>query len=200
MIPPSSLDDPGDIFEAAFGKIERHHKIRHDRGEPRERISCAKSEHLVPYQTIYFSYQSGWTYSDSAVSARSMARSSSTAERNAIVGKSVCPQSRFGRGMNLNDLCTHAKASNNAMTARPVSASEIRYTVMSTSSSFCAHCGRRCDEQPDCSTGTRNGVFNMRQIAGVAIFGARTLCPWLQGPRAAVAQATPRAGTFARAG
>jgi hypothetical protein len=90
-------------------------------------------------------------------------------------------------GNELNDLCTHAKASHNAMTTRPVSASDTRCAVMSTSSSFCAHCSKPCGEQPDCSTGTRNGVFNMRQIAGAAIFGREPI-PWLQGPRAAVAR------------
>jgi hypothetical protein len=54
--------------------------------------------------------------------------------------------------------------------------------------------------KPDCSTDARNGVFNMRQIRrGGDLWGAN-LIPWLQGPRAAVAPATPRAGTFARTG
>jgi hypothetical protein len=82
------------------------------------------------------------------------------------------------------------------MTTRPASASDIRYAVMSTSSSFCAHCSRQCGEQ----LGLLHWHLQWRiQYAadrrGGDLWGAN-LIPWLQGPRAAVAQATPRAGTF----
>jgi hypothetical protein len=103
-------------------------------------------------------------------------------------------------GNELNDLCTHAKASHNAMTTRPVSASDTRYAVMSTSSSFCAHCSKPCGEQSRLLHW--HPQWRIQYAAdrwGGDLWGAN-LIPWLQGPRAAVAQARPRAGTFARTG
>ena len=154
-----------------------------------ERIS------VIVFLATYFSYQSGWTYSDGAVSAPSMARSSCHGRAECDRRKIRLPAIALRTRNELNDLCTHAKASHNAMTTRPASASDIRYAVMSTYLVF-AHCGRQCAT----TLLTRAMVFNMRQIArGGDLWGAN-LIPCLQGPRAAVAQATPRAGTFARTG
>ncbi|MGH6711348.1 MAG: hypothetical protein ACREEK_20540 [Bradyrhizobium sp.] len=76
----------------------------------------------------------------------------------------------------LDDVCTHWGSSHIAIAIRPISASDIRYAVIGF------------------SLEKKRGM-----IAGVQSFQARTVS-LLQGPLAAVALATPRAGTFARAG
>ena len=76
----------------------------------------------------------------------------------------------------LDDVGTHRGSSHTAIAIRPISASDIRYAVIGFSLELNVRHDRACDH-----------------------FGREPIS-LLQGPLAAVALATPHAGTFARAG